>query len=86
MSGIACPACHALDNIVLDSRGRLGNEAIRRRRKCANCDFRFTTVEAIWSPEDASTAATLRQLRSLQRTISDATIQVQQLLSDLEPE
>lgn len=42
-----CPACHFEDTRVNDSR--LVNEgmAIRRRRECAKCDFRFSTYEEV---------------------------------------
>jgi len=42
-----CPACHYDDTKVTDSR--LVNEgmAIRRRRKCLKCGFRFSTYEEV---------------------------------------
>lgn len=42
-----CPACHNIDTKVTDSR--LVNEAVavRRRRKCLKCDFRFSTYEEV---------------------------------------
>ncbi|MFZ6036389.1 MAG: transcriptional regulator NrdR [Patescibacteria group bacterium] len=42
-----CPACHFEDTRVNDSR--LVNEglAIRRRRECAKCGFRFSTYEEV---------------------------------------
>jgi transcriptional repressor NrdR len=42
-----CPACHHDDTKVTDSR--LVNEgmAIRRRRKCLKCGFRFSTYEEV---------------------------------------
>ncbi len=42
-----CPWCHALENRVMDSRYREGGAVIRRRRKCLNCDRRFTTYEQV---------------------------------------
>lgn len=42
-----CPACHNEDTKVIDSR-TLGDEtAIRRRRECEKCGFRFSTIEEI---------------------------------------
>ncbi|MEK7518807.1 MAG: transcriptional regulator NrdR [Patescibacteria group bacterium] len=40
-----CPACHKLDTRVMDSRLIEDGMAIRRRRECARCDFRFSTIE-----------------------------------------
>ncbi len=42
-----CPACHNIDTKVTDSR--LVNEgvAIRRRRECLKCAFRFSTYEEV---------------------------------------
>ncbi|MBI4089927.1 MAG: transcriptional repressor NrdR [Candidatus Kerfeldbacteria bacterium] len=42
-----CPACHNIDTKVTDSR--LVNEAVavRRRRKCLKCGFRFSTYEEV---------------------------------------
>lgn len=40
-----CPACHYKDTKVLDSRVINEGLAIRRRRECLKCDFRFSTKE-----------------------------------------
>lgn len=40
-----CPKCGHDDTKVIDSRMSGVGEAIRRRRKCDQCDFRFTTYE-----------------------------------------
>lgn len=40
-----CPKCGHLENRVLDTRLHKDNEAIRRRRECDSCRFRFTTEE-----------------------------------------
>lgn len=42
-----CPSCHHQDTKVTDSR--LVNEgmAIRRRRECLKCEFRFSTYEEV---------------------------------------
>ncbi|MEZ5266374.1 MAG: transcriptional regulator NrdR [Acidimicrobiales bacterium] len=41
-----CPACAADDTRVVDSRRRRG-AAIRRRRHCGACGYRFTTFERL---------------------------------------
>jgi transcriptional repressor NrdR len=40
-----CPFCGADDTQVVDSRAAEDGAAIRRRRRCAACDKRFTTYE-----------------------------------------
>ena len=40
-----CPKCGAAELSVVDSRG--DDNAIRRRRACQSCGFRFTTFERI---------------------------------------
>jgi transcriptional repressor NrdR len=40
-----CPFCGADDTQVVDSRAAEEGAAIRRRRRCAACDKRFTTYE-----------------------------------------
>lgn len=42
-----CPNCHQNSSRVTDSRPSDENRAIRRRRECENCGFRFTTFERI---------------------------------------
>ena len=40
-----CPSCRADDTKVVDSRATDDGAAIRRRRSCLLCSFRFTTYE-----------------------------------------
>lgn len=40
-----CPRCHENASKVIDSRPSDDGYSIRRRRKCTNCGFRFTTFE-----------------------------------------
>lgn len=40
-----CPKCYHLNSRVLDSRPQEDGEAIRRRRECERCGFRFKTFE-----------------------------------------
>jgi len=44
-----CPKCKKLKNSVIDSRLTDSNTAIRRRRACDGCGFRFTTFERLRS-------------------------------------
>jgi transcriptional repressor NrdR len=42
-----CPFCQHEDTQVLDTRVSEEGDAIRRRRRCVQCDKRFTTYERI---------------------------------------
>src|SRR5262245_20664618 len=42
-----CPFCASEDTQVVDTRANLESNTIRRRRKCVNCEKRFTTYERV---------------------------------------
>src|SRR6201995_1646687 len=42
-----CPSCASLDTQVKDTRPTEDSSAIRRRRLCLSCGFRFTTFERV---------------------------------------
>lgn len=42
-----CPSCGGEDDRVVDSRAAAEANAIRRRRECLACAFRFTTYERV---------------------------------------
>lgn len=42
-----CPSCHTEDTHVIDTRVIAEGAAIRRRRGCVKCAFRFSTIEEI---------------------------------------
>ena len=42
-----CPKCGVDNDRVLDSRSARDGAAIRRRRECAGCGYRFTTYEEV---------------------------------------
>ncbi len=42
-----CPSCHEEDTKVVDSRVAEEGSAIRRRRQCLSCSYRFTTYERL---------------------------------------
>ena len=42
-----CPFCKAADTQVIDSRVNDDGDSIRRRRRCAVCNKRFTTYETV---------------------------------------
>ena len=42
-----CPSCGSLDTQVKNSRPSEDSSAIRRRRLCLSCNFRFTTFERV---------------------------------------
>lgn len=46
-----CSQCDETDTKVIESRDVLGNEAIRRRRMCLKCSYRYTTYERVERPQ-----------------------------------
>lgn len=46
-----CSQCDETDTKVIESRDVLGNEAIRRRRMCLTCGYRYTTYERVERPQ-----------------------------------
>ena len=46
-----CPKCTHEDSKVIESRDVTDGEAIRRRRACEQCQYRFTTYERIERPQ-----------------------------------
>lgn len=42
-----CPRCDSAKTRVVDSREGVDGRAVRRRRECETCQFRFTTFERI---------------------------------------
>ncbi|MEX1258681.1 MAG: transcriptional regulator NrdR [Gemmatimonadota bacterium] len=42
-----CPRCDSDRNRVVDTRTSRGGRAVRRRRECLECAFRFTTYEYV---------------------------------------
>ncbi|WP_455383364.1 transcriptional regulator NrdR [Salinispira pacifica] len=42
-----CPHCHSLEDKVIESRTLASGDAIRRRRECIECGYRFTSYERI---------------------------------------
>jgi len=45
-----CHQCHSLENKVIESRDVADGEAIRRRRQCLVCGYRWTTYERLERP------------------------------------
>lgn len=42
-----CPRCHRLETSVIDSRLAEHDKAVRRRRECEKCGYRFSTIQKI---------------------------------------
>lgn len=45
---MVCPKCNSPETEVIDSRNAA--KAVRRRRQCSECDYRFTTFERLERP------------------------------------
>lgn len=46
-----CSNCSYADTKVIESRDVASGEAIRRRRSCSKCNYRFTTYERLERPQ-----------------------------------
>jgi transcriptional repressor NrdR len=46
-----CSQCHTTDTKVIESREAADGQAIRRRRSCTACGYRFTTYERLERPQ-----------------------------------
>lgn len=46
-----CSQCSSDDTKVIESRDVAEGEAVRRRRMCTNCQYRFTTYERVERPQ-----------------------------------
>lgn len=46
-----CSQCQQVDTKVIESRDVAEGEAIRRRRECTHCQYRFTTYERLERPQ-----------------------------------
>jgi transcriptional repressor NrdR len=42
-----CPHCGNIEDKVIESRSLANGDAVRRRRECINCNYRFTSYEKI---------------------------------------
>jgi transcriptional repressor NrdR len=42
-----CPHCSTIEDKVVESRTLANGDAVRRRRECINCGYRFTSYERI---------------------------------------
>ena len=42
-----CPVCSSSETKVIDSRSAHDGLAVRRRRECSSCQYRFSTVESV---------------------------------------
>ncbi len=92
-----CSQCQEIDTKVIESRDVSDGEAVRRRRACAKCQYRFTTYERIERPQLVVVKNTgVREMfnrnkllaglyRATEKT-SVTTIQLEQLVNDIEHE
>lgn len=46
-----CRKCHKTETKVIESRDVADGDAIRRRRECLDCTYRFTTYERVERPQ-----------------------------------
>jgi transcriptional repressor NrdR len=66
-----CHRCQSVENKVIESRDVADGEAIRRRRECLSCGYRFTTYERLERPSLAVIKRNgTRQLFSREKLLS----------------
>src|SRR5690242_15173648 len=92
-----CSRCHFTDTKVIESREAADAQAIRRRRACANCEYRFTTYERVERPQlivtknDGTRELFNREkllgglYRACEKT-SVSSVQLERLVSEIEQE
>lgn len=92
-----CGQCHFTDTKVIESREAGDGQAIRRRRECTRCGYRFTTYERVEHPQliviknDGTRQLFSRDklLAGLHRACEKTpvtTMQLERLVSDIEQE
>lgn len=92
-----CSQCHFTDTKVIESREAADGQAIRRRRVCTNCEYRFTTYERVERPQLIVTKNDgTRELFSREKLLAGlyracektpvTNMQLERLVSDVEQE
>lgn len=92
-----CSQCRFADTKVIESRDAADGQAIRRRRVCMRCEYRFTTYERVERPQliviknDGTRQLFDRQklLAGLYRACEKtpvSNLQLEHLVSDIEQE
>ena len=90
-----CSRCQEADTKVIESRDVAEGEAIRRRRACTNCQYRFTTYERVERPQIIVIKNNgTRELFSREKLLAGlyrasektpvTSLQLEQLVSDIE--
>ncbi len=92
-----CPHCQSVESKVIESRDVADGDAIRRRRECLHCQYRFTTYERIERPNlvvvkrngDRQLFNREKLLSGLQRAIEKTPVtnmQLEAFVADIERE
>jgi len=92
-----CSQCSLADTKVIESRDANDGEAIRRRRSCPGCGYRFTTYERVEKPQLIVIKNNgVRELFNRQKLLAGlyracektpvTSLQLEQLVSDIEKE
>lgn len=92
-----CSQCQQADTKVIESRDVADGEAVRRRRACTNCNYRFTTYERVERPQLVVIKNTgARELFSRDKLLAGlyratektavTSMQLEQLVADIEHE
>jgi hypothetical protein len=80
-SGMVCPKCDG-DTGVLDTRPRMQNKQLRRRRKCLSCGHRFSTYEV--AAEDMQWLVAFR--KRISEVLQGADAEIGRILTEMDYE
>lgn len=92
-----CSQCQEVDTKVIESRDVADGEAVRRRRACTKCQYRFTTYERVERPQLIVVKNTgVREMFSREKLLaglyratektSVTSLQLERLVADVEHE
>jgi len=92
-----CPHCGTIEDKVVESRTLANGDAVRRRRECISCNYRFTSYEKIDEQQLMVVKKDLRRdvfervkiLRGVERALEKRPVsqmQIENLINEIEDE
>ena len=92
-----CPHCGTIEDKVVESRTLANGDAVRRRRECISCNYRFTSYEKIDEQQLMVVKKDLRRdvfervkiLRGVERALEKRPVsqmQIENIINEIEDE